>query len=176
MANTKVCIDTFQQGLNKQIGIHGCHSNGYTQGFSYQKNQQFARHLSICIGLKVNNNTMPLIGNHTVDTSNHVVLHECDTKLANQRWKYDEEVFICITLINWTFISIILLLFGHTQLQRITHVATGQCLSTDVYMLIIEPCDPDALSQKWIIQTYNEYQLSIQETAEQAIRINRDPN
>lgn len=119
---------------------------------------------------------MTLIGNQTEDTSNHVVLLECDTKNENQRWKYEEEVFLYITPNHWQFINIILLLFDHKQLQRITHVATGQCLSTNVYMVIIEPCDPDALSQKWTIQSYKDYQLSIQETPEQAIRIDRDPN
>lgn len=102
LLGTKFCLDKNGRKLNQQIGIHECHGNGYTQGFSYQKNQQIVFHHNECLSLaKMKINTaIPteaklLKGPNalTVDakTTNHIVLLQCNAT-SGEKWEYNDNV------------------------------------------------------------------------------------
>lgn len=90
--------------LNRQIGIHGCHGNGYSQGFSYQKNHQIVFHYTVCLSLARKENITelpsdtqllndPNILTPGMNTSNHVVLLPCNAT-SGEKWTYDRNVNI----------------------------------------------------------------------------------
>lgn len=105
---SKYCLDKLGTlRSNRQIGIHSCHGNGLTQGFSYQKNQQIMFHPSHCLSLAKKENVTPLPPNPSpklltnpdlltpdMNTTNHVVLLPCNS-FDGEKWLYNEEVGIC---------------------------------------------------------------------------------
>ncbi|XP_055296048.1 polypeptide N-acetylgalactosaminyltransferase 1-like isoform X2 [Sitodiplosis mosellana] len=139
---TKFCLDKNGRKINRQIGIHGCHGNGYTQGFSYQKNHQIVFHQNECLSLaKTENITIPseakLLNDPNlltrgVNTTNHVVLLQCNAT-SGEKWTYNENI------------------------HQIKHLDTGLCLSTDTWNAIAAPCNLDDNKQKWIISSFEEY-------------------
>lgn len=98
------------RGINRQIGIHTCHGNGYSQGFAYQKNQQIVFHHSECLSLakkenvtagNVDTNESSLISNDPniltpgFNTTNHVVLLTCNAT-SGEKWSFDEIVWVML--------------------------------------------------------------------------------
>lgn len=103
-AGSKYCLDRLGRAFNRQIGIHACHGNGYSQGFSYQKNHQIAFHPSLCLGLAQMENFTALLSDPKslsdpdlltpdMDTRNHVVLLPCNST-NGEKWTYNEAVSI----------------------------------------------------------------------------------
>lgn len=98
---TEYCLDYLGRKLNRQIGIHSCHENGLSQGFSYQKNHQIVFHPSYCLSLaqpenvNVANETLllndPNILTPDMNTTNHVVLLPCNST-NGEKWLYKESV------------------------------------------------------------------------------------
>lgn len=100
LVESKFCLDRLGRGENRQIGIFKCHGYGYSQAFSFQKNQQIVFHHSLCLSLAVKeNHTKPIdidsndpnILQPEVNTTNHVVLLNCNMKNGT-KWSYDEIV------------------------------------------------------------------------------------
>lgn len=88
--------------LNRQIGIHGCHGNGYAQGFSYQKDKRIVFHYTVCLSLAKKENVSEIAPEAALlndpnrltpgtNTTNQVVLLECDSS-SGEKWDYDEIV------------------------------------------------------------------------------------
>lgn len=100
------CMDRLGRAINRQIGINKCHGNGYSQGFSYQKNNQIVFHPSLCLGIAhkenvtepprnaKNSNDINLL-TPDMDTKNHVVLLPCNSTNGD-KWAYNETVSIHI--------------------------------------------------------------------------------
>lgn len=104
--DTKYCLDRLGRIENRQIGIHMCHGNGYTQGFSYQKNQQIVFHHTLCLSLAEEENiTEPITDTKLlndpnvlipgINTTNHVVLQRC-SPYNGTKWNYDAKVSLCL--------------------------------------------------------------------------------
>lgn len=98
------CMDKLGRAINRQIGINKCHGNGYSQGFSYQKNQQIVFHPSLCVGIAHKENVTAIPRNAKkindinlltpdMDTRNHVVLLPCNSTNGD-KWAYNETVSI----------------------------------------------------------------------------------
>lgn len=111
------CLDKLGRNENRQIGIHSCHGNGYTQGFSYQKNDQIVFHHSLCLSLAVKENITknitdpkelndPNVLTPEMDTTNHVVLLNC-SPTNGTKWRYDEKVrkIPCFSIETFTLLS-----------------------------------------------------------------------
>lgn len=82
--------------------MHFCHGNGYSQGFSYQQNNQIVYHYAKCLSLaKKENPTKAAADSHiqndpnilppNLDTTNHVVLLECNAT-SGEKWFYNQSV------------------------------------------------------------------------------------
>ncbi|XP_031617146.1 polypeptide N-acetylgalactosaminyltransferase 1-like [Contarinia nasturtii] len=144
---TKYCLDRMGRKSNRQIGIHACHGNGYSQGFAYQKNQRIVFHHSDCLGLAKKENITepsasdkllndPNILTFGVDTTNHVVLEECNAT-TGEKWFYDEK-----------------------KLQ-IRHLDSDLCLSTDQWLVSVAECNLDDDKQKWIFTSFEEFKKKL---------------
>lgn len=96
-------MDRLGRAENRQIGIHQCHGNGYSQGFAYQNNKQIVFHYSDCLTLakpedpiEENEPYYPLANDPNylapgTNTTNHVVLRYCSPHNGT-KWDYDEHV------------------------------------------------------------------------------------
>lgn len=99
---SKYCLDTLWRKANRQMGIHWCHGNGYSQGFAYQNNGQIVFHYEMCLSLAEEENITEQITDANqltdhnillpgVNTTNHVVLLKCNSENGT-KWDYDEKV------------------------------------------------------------------------------------
>lgn len=115
LLGTKFCLDKNGRKMNQQIGIHECHGNGYTQGFSYQKNQQIVFHHNECLSLAKKENILalsseakllkdPSVLTDDTKTTNHIVLLKCNAT-SGEKWEYNDNVSLK-EYINLFFISI----------------------------------------------------------------------
>lgn len=86
--------------INRQIGIHGCHGNPYSQGFSYQRNQQIVFHYAECLSLAKKEKIVefdadakndPNVLTPNMNTTNHVVLLKCNAT-SGEKWHFDTKV------------------------------------------------------------------------------------
>ncbi|XP_031617135.1 polypeptide N-acetylgalactosaminyltransferase 1-like [Contarinia nasturtii] len=155
LANTKYCLDKLGRKSNRQIGIHSCHSIGYTQGFSYQKNHQIVFHPSSCLSIAqpenvtVSNVTSllndPNILTPDVNTTNHVVLLPCNST-DGEKWSYIEAD------------------------NQIVHTDTKLCLQTNGWMAVVDRCNLKDERQKWKILSYDEFKKNLLARANQIDR------
>lgn len=77
------------------------HGNGYSQGYSYQKNQQIVFHYDECLSLakkeKITTKFDPKLKNDpnvltpNMNTTNHVVNLKCNAT-SGEKWLYDNIV------------------------------------------------------------------------------------
>lgn len=102
LLNTKYCLDKLGRINNRQIGIYTCHGNGYSQGFSYQRNGQIVAHYTDCLDIakkedfteeafESNERNDPNALSPHTNTTNHVVLNTCGPHNGT-KWHYDEKV------------------------------------------------------------------------------------
>lgn len=102
LLGTKYCLDRLGRITNRQIGIYTCHGNGYSQGFSYQRNGQIVFHHSVCLDIAKKENFTgtvldldetndPNVILPDTNTTNNVVLSDCGPHNGT-KWNYDEKV------------------------------------------------------------------------------------
>ncbi|XP_031634085.1 polypeptide N-acetylgalactosaminyltransferase 13-like [Contarinia nasturtii] len=153
---SKYCLDRLGRGLNNQIGIYMCHGNGYSQAFSYQNNHQIVFHPTLCLSRRqetmnetVASSTILNVTDTLTTSENefknetqflletkHVVLLQCDANNGN-KWLYDQAK------------------------NQIVHIATGLCLATELWMVIVTPCNLKDERQHWKILSFNEYKQNL---------------
>lgn len=97
---TEYCLDRIGRPLNSQIGIYSCNGDGYSQGFSYQRNGQIVLHHSLCLSRvqpkidpkpELEYELSEINKIEKEEEKNYVVLLHCNANNGT-KWSYNKRV------------------------------------------------------------------------------------